>query len=236
MVFVLNVEISKYLLTITCFLFTHMSRITKIATFEYIVTKLIGLDLKKENLTAMGPTRIKELNEKLSEYPMTRYMVLLYFICLKDAQIKKVTHLFNIFDSFVAYHNGPVETSIYDNRRYEGTFDLFTFESNGVLKLREKSLNLKAANVLYLVSKNTRTAIDEALESLKQVGSKVVPSKSILEHSTTALVELSYKLDKKVWHDCFYYDKQKGKISELFQNADILADEIDAFEKSLIKI
>ena len=50
-----------------------MYKLKKIATFEYIVTKLIGLDLKKENLAAMDPTRRKELNKKLSEYPMTRY-------------------------------------------------------------------------------------------------------------------------------------------------------------------
>lgn len=215
-----------------------MSRIKKTATFEYIVTKLIGLDLKNENMVNMSPTRRKELNKKLSEYPMTRYMILLYFICLKDAQIKakKATQLFNIFDSFIAYHNGPVEIEIYDNRRYEGTFTLFTFESNGMLKLREKGLDSKASTILNEVSKDTQISIDIALESLKHFSSKAVPSKNILEHSTTAVVELSHKLDKKVWHDCFYYDKQKGKISKLFQNAAILADEIDAFEKSLIKI
>lgn len=65
-----------------------MNILTKIATFEYFVIKLIGLDLEHENLVDISPTKRKELNEKLSEYPMTRYMVLLYFICLKDAQIK----------------------------------------------------------------------------------------------------------------------------------------------------
>lgn len=186
----------------------------------------------------MAPTRRKELNEKLSEYPMSRYMVLLYFVCLKDAQIKtnKSTQLFNIFDSFVAYRNGPTESEIYSNRRYVGVFNLFTFEDNGMLKLREKDFDSKASTILNEVSKDTQISIDIAVESLKQVGSKIVPSKSILEHSTTAVVELSHNLNPKVWHDCFYYDKQKGKISKLFQNADILVDEIDVFEKSLIKI
>nr|DAU84904.1 MAG TPA: hypothetical protein [Caudoviricetes sp.] len=157
---------SEYLLAATCILIlSYMYRLKKIATFEYIVTKLIGLDLKKENLAAMAPTRRKELNEKLSEYPMTRYMVLLYFICLKDAQVKtyKSTQLFNIFDSFVAYRNGPVEIEIYDNRRYEGTFTLFIFEDNGMLKLREKGLCSKAATILNEVSKDTQVSINVAL-------------------------------------------------------------------------
>lgn len=230
-----------------------MCRIKKTAAFEYIVTKLIGLDLKKENLAAMDPTKRKELNEKLSEYPMTRYMELLYFLCLTDTQIEKdeqvlnntftswdnlktTATLLNVFDNFVAYENGPVEIDIFENRRNEGMFSLFTFESNGMLKLREKDLDSKAKSVLNETDNNLETAVDDALKALDENGSKIIPGKSILEQSTTAVVELSHKLDPNVWNDCFYYNKQDGKISVLFQNAgggDILADEISAFEKSL---
>ncbi len=230
-----------------------MCRIKKTAAFEYIVTKLIGLDLKNEDMAAMDPTRRKELNEKLSEYPMTRYMKLLYFLCLKDTQIKKdeqdskktftswdklktTATLLNVFDNFVAYENGPVEIDIYENRRNEGMFSLFTFESNGQLKLRDDNLKSKANSVLTEIDKNTQNTVNKALEKLKNKSSKIIPSKSILEQSTTAVVELSHNLDPKVWHDCFYYNKQDGEISVLFQNAgggDILADEISAFEKSL---
>ena len=230
-----------------------MCRIKKTAAFEYIVTKLIGLDLKKENLAAMDPTRREELNEKLSEYPMTRYMKLLYFLCLKDTQRKKAQQdskktftswdklkttatLLNVFNNFVAYENGPVEIDIYENRRNEGMFSLFTFESNGMLKLREKDLDSKANSVLNETDKTTQNAVNKSLKTLKNKSSKIIPSKSILEQSTTAVVELSHKLDPNVWHDCFYYNKQDGEISVLFQNAgggDILADEISAFEKSL---
>ena len=233
-----------------------MCRIKKTAAFEYIVTKLIGLDLKKENLAAMDPTRRKELNKKLSEYPMTRYMKLLYFLCLKDTQIKKdeqvlnntftswdklktTATLLNLFDNFVAYQNGPVEIDIYENRRNEGMFSLFTFESDGMLKLREKDLDSKANNVLNEIDKNTQNAVKKALEKLKNKSSKIIPSKSILEQSTTAVVELSHNLDPKVWHDCFYYNKQDGEISVLFQNAGggaILQAEVTAFQNSLKQI
>lgn len=230
-----------------------MCRIKKTAAFEYIVTKLIGLDLKNENMAAMDPTRRKELNEKLSEYPMTRYMKLLYFLCLKDTQIKKDEQdskktftswdnlktnatLLNVFNNFVAYKNGPVEIDIYENRRNEGMFSLFTFESDGQLKLRDDNLKSKANSVLTKIDKNTQNAVNKALEKLKNKSSKIIPSKSILEQSTTAVVELSHKLDPNVWNDCFYYNKQDGKISELFQKdggGAILANEISAFEKSL---
>ncbi|WP_315552403.1 hypothetical protein [Alloprevotella tannerae] len=230
-----------------------MCRIKKTAAFEYIVTKLIGLDLKKENLAAMDPTRRKELNEKLSEYPMTRYMELLYFLCLTDTQrekdeqdsnntfiswdnLKTTATLLNVFDNFVAYEDGPVEIDIFENRRNEGMFSLFTFESNGMLKLREKDLDSKENSVLNETDNNLETAVDKALKALNENGSKIIPGRSILEQSTTAVVELSHNLSPNVWNDCFYYNKQNGEISVLFQNAgggDILADEISAFEKSL---
>ncbi|WP_311354858.1 hypothetical protein [Alloprevotella tannerae] len=233
-----------------------MCRIKKTAAFEYIVTKLIGLDLKKENMAAMDPAKRKELNEKLSEYPMTRYMKLLYFLCLKDTQIKKdeqvsnntftgwdnlktTATLLNVFDNFVAYQNGPVEIDIYENRRNEGMFSLFTFENNGQLKLRENNLDSKAKSVLNETDNNLETAVDDALKALDENGSKIIPGKSILEQSTTAVVELSHKLDPNVWNDCFYYNKQDGKISELFQIAGggaILQAEVTAFQNSLKQI
>lgn len=234
-----------------------MCRIKKTAAFEYIVTKLIGLDLKNENMAAMDPTKRKELNEKLSEYPMTRYMKLLYFLCLQDTQIKKDKQvlnktftgwddlknndklLLNVFNNFVAYQNGPVEIDIYENRRNEGMFSLFTFESNGMLKLREKDLDSKENSVLNETDKNLETAIDKALKALNENGSKIIPGRSILEQSTTAVVELSHKLDPNVWNDCFYYNKQDGKISELFQKdggGAILQAEVTAFQNSLKQI
>lgn len=233
-----------------------MCRIKKTAAFEYIVTKLIGLDLKKENLAAMDPTRRKELNEKLSEYPMTRYMKLLYFLCLKDTQrekaqqdskktftswdkLKTTATLLNVFDNFVAYKNGPVDIDIYENRRNEGMFSLFTFESDGMLKLRENNLDSKAKSVLNETDKSLETAVDDALKALNENGSKIIPGKSILEQSTTAVVELSHNLDQNVWNDCFYYNKQDGKISKLFQKdggGNVLEAELKAFEDSLIPL
>ena len=234
-----------------------MCRIKKTAAFEYIVTKLIGLDLKNEDMAAMDPTRRKELNEKLSEYPMTRYMKLLYFLCLKDTQIKKDKQvsnntftgwddlknnnklLLNVFNNFVAYKNGPVDIDIYENRRNEGMFSLFTFESDGMLKLRVDDLDSKASSVLNETDVALQNAVDGALKVLEQKSSKIIPSKSILEQSTTAVVELSHKLDPNVWNDCFYYNKQDGKISKLFQKdggGAILQAEVTAFQNSLKQI
>lgn len=234
-----------------------MCRIKKTAAFEYIVTKLIGLDLKKENMAAMDPAKRKELNEKLSEYPMTRYMKLLYFLCLQDTQIKKDKQvsnntftswddlknnnklLLNVFNNFVAYKNGPVDIDIYENRRNEGMFSLFTFESDGMLKLRVDDLDSKASSVLNETDVALQNAVDGALKVLKQKSSKIIPSKSILEQSTTAVVELSHKLDPNVWNDCFYYNKQDGKISKLFQKdggGAILQAEVTAFQNSLKQI
>ncbi len=234
-----------------------MCRIKKTAAFEYIVTKLIGLDLKNEDMAAMDPTRRKELNEKLSEYPMTRYMKLLYFLCLKDTQIKKDEQvsnntftgwddlknnnklLLNVFNNFVAYKNGPVDIDIYENRRNEGMFSLFTFESDGMLKLRVDDLDSKASSVLNETDVALQNAVDGALKVLEQKSSKIIPSKSILEQSTTAVVELSHKLDPNVWNDCFYYNKQDGKISKLFQKdggGAILQAEVTAFQNSLKQI
>ena len=234
-----------------------MCRIKKTAAFEYIVTKLIGLDRKNEDMAAMDPTRRKDLNEKLSEYPMTRYMKLLYFLCLKDTQIKKDEQvsnntftgwddlknnnklLLNVFNNFVAYKNGPVDIDIYENRRNEGMFSLFTFESDGMLKLRVDDLDSKASSVLNETDVALQNAVDGALKVLEQKSSKIIPSKSILEQSTTAVVELSHKLDPNVWNDCFYYNKQDGKISKLFQKdggGAILQAEVTAFQNSLKQI
>ena len=188
---------------------------------------------------------------------MTRYMKLLYFLCLQDTQIKKDKQvsnntftgwddlknnnklLLNVFNNFVAYKNGPVDSDIYENRRNEGMFSLFTFESDGMLKLRENNLDSKAKSVLNETDNNLETAVDDALKALDENGSKIIPGKSILEQSTTAVVELSHKLDPNVWNDCFYYNKQDGKISELFQKdvgGNVLKAELKAFKDSLIPL
>lgn len=219
-----------------------MYNLKKTAAFEYFVSKLVGLDLKK------GLNNVEELNNKLSEYSMTRYMRLLYFLCLTEAkqEIERVAvgikggtpnyYLLNTFDNFKAYHNGPVEVDIYENRLYEGIFSLFTFEE-GRLKLRGQDEDLagRAKNILEETSPAVQEAIDDALSELRNKGSKIVPNKSILEQDTTPLVELSHKLNPAVWPACFYYNKQGGSISQLFQNdRTLLEAEVLKFENQLI--
>ncbi len=225
-----------------------MCNLKKTAAFEYFVSKLVGLDLEK------GQGNVEELNNKLSEYPMTRYMKLLYFLCMMEAKQKRdriaklstgatskelfKDLLLNTFDNFVAYLNGPVEVDIYENRLYEGMFSLFTLE-DGRLKLRgqDKDLAGRAKNILEETSPAVREATDDALSELGKKGSKIVPNKSILEQDTTSLVELSHKLNPNVWPACFYYNKQGGSISQLFQKDSTLLDaEVQEFEEKLTQI
>ena len=236
----------------------------KTAAFEYFVSKLVGLDLKKRRLIGLvkkkplSEREEKKLNERLSEYSMTRYMKLLYFLCLTDAKrkekIKKIENslgkwpakllgaligfyhndfFFNTFDYFGAYHNAPVVVDIYENRLYGGVFSLFTFEE-GRLKLRGENLADGAKKILEETSPAVRRAIDRALSKLQNKGSKIVPNKSILKQDTTSLVELSHSLNSNVWPACFYYDKQGGSISQLFQNDRTLLDaEVREFKEQL---
>lgn len=218
-----------------------MCNLKKTAAFEYFVSKLVGLDLKK------GPDDVEELNDKLSEYPMTRYMKLLYFLCMMEAKQKRDRiakgaagvvpkhDLLDTFDNFEAYLNGPVEVDIYENRLNEGIFSLFTFEE-GRLKLRREGLDSKANDVLGETSPVVQKAIDDALSELRNKGSKIVPNKSILEQDTISLVELSHSLNSDVWPACFYYNKQGGSISQLFRKDSSLLDaEVLEFENQLIK-
>lgn len=220
-----------------------MCRLKKTAAFEYVVSKLIGLDLTKE--AVITPQRMKELNNKLSEYPMTRYMKLLYFLCLTEAMQEREetsrdwrvqepkNRLLGVFDNFVALRNGHVEIDIYENRLNEGMFSLFTFE-DGRLKLREGSLTRETEDVLRETDSDIRRAVDEALNTLGGMSSKIVQDKSILEQDTTALVELSHSLDPDVWPACYYYDRQEGRISELFRADETLLEaELEAFKKQL---
>lgn len=241
-----------------------MCNLKKTAAFEYFVSKLVGLDLKK------GPDDVEKLNKKLSEYPMTRYMKLLYFLCLTEAKQKKERqrktqrktkriekllgkwptkllrvlrvlrdvdpndYLLGTFDYFGAYLNGPIEVDIYENRLYGGVFSLFTFEE-GRLKLRGENLADGAKKILEETSPAVRKAIDRALSELGNKVSKIVPNKSILEQDTISLVELSHSLNSNVWPACFYYDKLGGSISQLFQNDRTLLDaEVLEFENQLI--
>ena len=175
---------------------------------------------------------------------MTRYMKLLYFLCLTDANQEEKgkegavpdDNLLKTFDNFEAYLNGPVEVDIYENRLYEGIFTLFTFEE-GRLRLRKKRLARKAKKILKETSPEVRKAIGGALSDLRDKGSKIVPNKSILEQDTISLVELSHSLNSDVWPACFYYNKQGGSISQLFREDSSLLDaEVKEFEKNLIYI
>ncbi|WP_211605276.1 hypothetical protein [Porphyromonas gingivalis] len=208
-----------------------MCRLPKIAVFEFFVSKLIGLDLAK--IGKMAPWKIKEFDQKLSDYTMTRYMKLLYFLCLVDAKggdggTNSGEGLLSIFNNFVAYQRGPVEEDIYRKRHEEEAFVLFTYEQ-GCLKLKQGS----DSSSLLMVQETNQEAVANALEVLGQchIGDTGLEKNILEEKEDTVLVELSHNLSKEVWPDAFYYSEKGGKISKILEDAEIRQKEITAFFK-----
>lgn len=211
-----------------------MCRLRKIAVFEFFVSKLIGLDSTK--IGKMTSREIEEFDQKLSDYTMTRYMRLLYFLCLADAKQRGDAgtnsggKLLSIFDNFVAYRNGPVEEDIYLNRQNEGIFTHFIFEE-GRLKLRQKSNSLPLPE---MVEEADQEAIVEALEELGRLRTgDTHRGKSILEQTDTVLVDLSHSLSQEVWPAAYFYSEQDGRISKILEDAEILQKEITAFYEQM---
>ncbi|ERJ88921.1 hypothetical protein HMPREF1989_00151 [Porphyromonas gingivalis F0566] len=217
-----------------------MCRLRKTAVFEFFVSKLIGLDLAK--IKEMTSGEIEEFNKKLSDYSMTRYMKLLYFLCLVDAgeekeggegETKSGEKLLSIFDNFVAYRNGPIEEDIFLNRQNEGEFTHFIFEE-GCLKLRQKSdLSL----LPEMVENTDQEAVDKALEELEkcQIG-KTCREKSVLQQTDTVLVDLSHELSQDVWPAAYYYSKAGGKMSTILLGQDgVRQNEVKTFYEKTTK-
>lgn len=113
-------------------------------------------------------------------------------------------------------------------------FSLFTFE-DGRLELRKDEFLNRAQKVLDETSSAVQDAIDGAYSELENKKLKILPNgKSILEQDTTPLVEVAHNLSPNVWPACFYYNKEKGKISQLFKNErELLHSEIQKFESQL---
>lgn len=92
---------------------------TALSLFEYIVAKLIGAD-------QIPPKSVKELNNELMQYSMTRYMKTLYFLCLTSCTILQdedanqedlyARSLFRSFE-FTTYPKGPVAHEVYSYLR-----------------------------------------------------------------------------------------------------------------------
>lgn len=212
-----------------------MCRLRKIAVFEFFVSKLIGLDSTK--IGKMTSREIEEFDQKLSDYTVTRYMKLLYFLCLADAKQRGETgtnsggKLLSIFDNFVAYRNGPIEEDIYLNLQDEGVFTHFIFEE-GRLKLRQKS---DSSPLPEMVEEADQKAVAKALEELGRLRiGDTHRGKSILEQTDMVLVDLSHSLSQEVWLAAYYYSEQDGRISKILEDAEILQKEITAFMSKCI--
>lgn len=128
---------------------------SSVSLFEYIVAKLVGIG-------EIPPKSIKEYNEELEQYNMTRYMKTLYFLCLasccviKDQKLftpqirspkrlpgskKRLTDslyeqsLFRFFN-FTTFPNGPVEQDIYNSMlKSDAAVRWFTLDR--VMKMKE---------------------------------------------------------------------------------------------------
>lgn len=103
------------------------------------------------------------------------------------------------------------------------------------LELRKDEFLNRAQKVLDETSSAVQDAIDGAYSELENKKLKILPNgKSILEQDTTPLVEVAHNLSPNVWPACFYYNKEKGKISQLLKNErELLHSEIQKFESQL---
>lgn len=218
-------RVLKYIIN---FLALLMCKIEKKSAFEHFVCRLIGLGLDDGIL---GSDDISRFNERLREYPMTRYMKLLYFLCLADADGKMTkapgSSLFELFDNFSARERGPVEEDIYDRRLNDGFFTLFRMEGK-YLQLRTDALNSRIREVNGNVAPPIKEDITQSLRFLAD-RSSIFSSKKILEQDVTSLVELSHSLSKDTWPGCYYCNYKGGSISLALQEARVLDDELLQF-------
>ncbi len=82
-----------------------------------MLEKYVALDVKKEFGAQASRNNWSQVNYVLRDFNVTRAMKLLYFTCLisVDEKNNKSPNLFNTFDNFLAYPNGPVEEDVYSN-------------------------------------------------------------------------------------------------------------------------
>ena len=119
-----------------------------LSLFEYIVAKLIGAD-------QIPPKTVKECNDELKQYSMTRYMKTLYFLCLTSCTILQeddakegqppqyqseglyARSLFKSF-KFTTYPKGPVAHEVYATLRGEKPMpENMLFSVDDVLSLKD---------------------------------------------------------------------------------------------------
>lgn len=148
----------------------------KLLLFDHTIAKLV--EWEKQNNPTLSTT------ECLSRFSGTRLMKCLYSLCLVTIPDREDIDetLFSVFDNFVAYVHGPVESDAYNNREFllrytyadgrmwENQDYKFEFEYNYLLSEEE----FKATDdiLLTLIMReginDYRIMIDHAIEQLKR--------------------------------------------------------------------
>lgn len=132
--------------------------------------------------------------KSLNDFPVVFLDKMLYLICMESVKSDKEIGLFDIFDNFVAFENGPVEMDIYHcfhffKEKYNNDKDDFfkeidendyllikrsieeLFENNENLK--NDFLNINVENLINICQKSIswkNSAIDRANMNVKKVG------------------------------------------------------------------
>lgn len=97
--------------------------IDKMLVFSYMVDKLVDRQLNIENKnndsSSSGMNNHQVKSAIIKTFSNTRVMKLLYLICLESYKISKKKgndkyNLFNLFNDFYAYPNGPVCLDVYN--------------------------------------------------------------------------------------------------------------------------
>lgn len=145
---------------------------------------MIGTDQQKidrlkifiEELLKINGKNINDLKE-LIKLPTTYIMKMLYFTCLESVNIEnKNTGLFEYFNNFEAWQNGPVEVEVYEMLKNP-------FSKNSILRHWDEEVNLNVE------TQGIKSQISECLHKLLST----FEFKRIQE-SLSQLIDLSHNL------------------------------------------
>ncbi len=175
-----------------------------LSLFEYIVAKLIGAD-------QIPPKTVKECNDELKQYSMTRYMKTLYFLCLTSCtiildnknkrdqtQTNESTQslynlsLFNVFNDITTYPNGPVADGVYRALRDENnTTPGMLFKAGRVLSLNDRKSQQDVSNSIDTIQNAYPYEAKLVKESLERLfGGEYTP---LWDRKETGLSGIKYK-------------------------------------------
>lgn len=172
----------------------------KLTLFDHIISECIKWEKEITNTGDENNT-----NDILKSFNSTKFMKLLYFICLASVNPDKPEeyNLFYTFDHFFAYKNGPVEVNVYQNREnpfnylYDHVKDQYYFMNTKEINIPELMLERQSFFDDNLKTyQQEKSIIDRAIDNLKM--RKNFPMTDI-----NNLVELS---QGKLWRETVYLE------------------------------